>query len=134
MSNQDELFELQELHNKWYAVVWSPQQWRGVYVRRSKIKLLQILFEEMNCDQVGLAVSLTNQGSESEQVLYLDSECCSSPKHTETVVDALLSTYCIQGVSFAKLETAQQFKKRLEDLYLIKLLSQNYDTENPFSY
>ena len=122
------MFELRDLPDGWYAVIWNRDRWRGVYVHQSKVRLLRILFEEMDCYEVGLAVTRAFDQS-SEHTLYVKSSVFSQSGGVESVAESLLSPYCVEGVCFPELRQAEQFKHHLEQLYIIKLLSRDYTDE-----
>jgi hypothetical protein len=120
-----EPFTINDLPGGDWSVVWNPLYWNsGIYKRNSMVKLLDILFNDIQVDEAELAVDRGKQ----ESILYLDRTAYY--QNGEKLVDYLLDGYTVRGVRFAQLEKATAFKQHLDQLYLMKLLKADYDEEN----
>lgn len=84
----------------------------------TRVKLLDILFREVKCFEVGLAILL--QGGEMD-TLWIDFSVWAQDT-TQNYSDYLMDMYEIRGVVFRNKNEAEQFQDILEKKYIWKIL------------
>lgn len=114
-------FELTKHTDGWWAVMWPEDRWRGIYDQKTKIKLAEILFGDIGCNQVAFAVK-TEGGSYS--TLWVDSYVFMMKDGAESIA-SLMSQYVVGGVKFPQQDQAEKLLKYLEKQYIWSILKQD---------
>lgn len=114
MSNPFEILDV----NKNWAVVWPT--FNDYFTDKMKFNLLDCIFKEINCTEVGLGVTL---GKDEESILWINQTIWFSDL-TEEYMKYLYRFYNITGAVFHKLSEAEKFKEILEKKYSWQLLKE----------
>ena len=109
-------FKIQKTESKQWAVYWFT--FKNIKEVDSKLKLLNIVFGQMNCNEVGLAVLL--QDGEYD-TLWLNYKVWAQNSELN-YADYVMDMYEIRGVVFHTQAEAKQFQDILEKKYIWKVL------------
>lgn len=109
-------FELHKTTADRWVVDWPT--FKNIRDTGTGVKLLDILFGEIKCHQVGLALLLNNNESET---LWIDFSIWATDTKNH-YAEYLMDMYEIRGVVFHKEHEAIQFQDILEKKYIWKIL------------
>jgi hypothetical protein len=109
-------FELYSTTHGNHVVHWPT--FKNIRDVDTRIKLLDVLFKEVQCFEVGLGILL--QGGDMD-TLWIDfSAWAQNPNHSYS--EYLMDMYEIRGVVFRNKNEAEQFQNILEKKYIWKVL------------
>lgn len=109
-------FELYAIERDNHVVHWPT--FKNIRDIDTGIKLLDILFGEVKCFEVGLGLLL--QGGDMDTLWISLSAWAQSPKHVYS--EYLMDMYEIRAVVFRDKNEAEQFQDILEKKYIWKIL------------
>jgi hypothetical protein len=112
----DSPFELYSTTHGNHVVHWPT--FKNIRDVDARIRLLDILFVEVKCFEVGLALLLQN--GEIETLWIEFNSWAPGPNHVYS--EYLMDMYEIRGVVFKNNEEAKQFQDILEKKYIWKIL------------
>lgn len=109
-------FELYKTEKDNYVVHWPT--FRNIRDTETGIKLLDILFGEIKCFEVGLSLLL--QGGDKDTLWISFTSWVQDTSHTYS--EYLMDMYEIRAVVFRNKDEAEQFQNILEKKYIWKIL------------
>ena len=118
MSNPFEILDV----NKDWAVVWPS--FDTMFTDKMKFDLLDLVFEEVNCHEVGLGmVELDDDGKKDYTIMWVKQDIWFNDL-TDEYTRYLYKYYHIGGAVFHELKEAEHFKDILEKRYAWQLLKE----------
>jgi hypothetical protein len=112
-------FQLIDLMNNDWAISWPTFDEK--FTKHMRFNLLECIFKEIKCQEVGLGVSLGERDDTS--IMWVRDDIWYS-KITEEYSHYLYNNYNIRGVVFHKETEARLFKDILEKRYAWQLLKE----------
>lgn len=134
MTTTDDPFILTDLPNGWWSVAWSKKQWIGIYTVASFKKLLELVFLEFGCYEVGFSLRPNTWGwgdsdsdSTKNDIVYIKATACLEENSIMRVAESYLYPNVVDAVCFPTQQEAETMLNWLEQKYMLKLLSKNYE-------
>jgi len=112
-------FQIHDLMNSDWAISWPT--FNEEFTESMKFNLLECIFKEVKCSEVGLGVALDEH--EATSIMWIRDEVWCS-QITEEYSVYLYRNYNIRGAVFHKESEARQFKDILEKRYIWQLLKE----------
>ena len=110
-------FTLSELIDTW-AVSWP--KWKNIKEFDTKKKLLSVLFDDIKCDEVGIAIAISMFGDDID-VMWIPLNTWAQDINGDYAA-YLEDMYEIKGVIFKHKDEAIRFKEYLEKKLVWKIL------------